>query len=192
MQIVATGPRWTRPSVATAVEARERELKRQVEDLKSREDELSRQAGGHRDQMQALQSSGRTLLRRKNKAVPFAVGSFALMVTGLIGGAITQHPWLLGIGVAGMLGTMVSCAFLEASQDHIDDMGERFEKHQEATRQLDAERAQTELRREEARGDLEGHRQVVAMASPNGGSGIGERQDGVAVAGVVLKKSRRN
>lgn len=179
----------TRPSVASAqLKTQERELERQVEDLAAREGELGSQAAQHRDEMAQLQASGRKLLHGKNRALPFALGSFGLMVTGLIGGMITQQPWLMWVGVGGLLGTMVSAAFLETSQDHLDEMGQKFEQHQTSARTLEDQKEAAAREREGAQGDLAGHRQVVTMAEQPAVTGVQETEQGVTVGGVVVRR----
>lgn len=177
-----------RPTVASTLSEHDRELQTRERDLSERENELDEQARAHRDQMKALQSSGRKLQQGKNKALPFLIGSFATFVGGMVGGLITQQPALMYVGLAGLLGTVVSAAFVESSQDHIQEMGQKFEQHQQTTRALDGQKTEVERELQSTRESLEGNRQLAAMAEPPAPVGLAEGESGLTVAGVVLRR----
>ncbi len=177
-----------RPTVATTLSEHSHELERREGDLRERESELDSQARAHRDQMKALQASGRKLHKGKNKALPFLIGSFATFVGGMLAGMITQQPALMYVGMAGLLGTVVSAAFVQASQDHIDEMGEKFAQHQETTQTLDGQKSEVERQLQSTRESLEGSRQLAAIAEPPAPVALAESKAGVTVAGVVLRR----
>lgn len=176
------------PSKASPLRDNSRQLETRQAGLRAQAGQLDEETRAHRDQMKALQSHGRKLQKGKNKALPYLLASFGTAVVGLVGGGLANQPILMGIGLVGMLGTVIGAAFVEASQDHLEEMGEKFSQHQQETLALDGQRTEVERALLSTEESLAGNRQLEAMTGASGPSALAEKGDGVTVGGVFVRK----